>query len=67
MADEVFRSDLQQKLDAKLNSSAITPSTRKINEQSLANNIVLKSGDFSEEITGQKMLMGQTYRVVRTI
>lgn len=66
MAD-TFRTDLQKLLDEKATGSGIAPSARKINGKPLTSNIVLKSEDFSESVTGTKMVMGLTYRVIRTI
>lgn len=67
MANEVFRTDLQKLLDAKANSSAVTPSTRKINGKALSSDIILKAADFDESVTGTKMVMSIVYRVVREI
>ena len=64
---DTFRTELQKVLDAKVNASAAVPSTRKINGEALSSNVVLTSEDFSESVTGTKMLMGITYRVVREI
>lgn len=40
--------------------------TTTVNGQSLSANVVLKSAQFSEAITGEKMLANLTYRVVST-
>lgn len=38
----------------------------KVNNKSLGSNVVLKSADFAESITGEKMLANLTYTVTAT-
>lgn len=66
-AEKTFMQGIQSQLDAKANTADSIPNTRTVNGKALTADVVLKAANFSEEITGQKMFGGLTYRVLRTI
>ena len=66
-AEKTFVQGLSEQLAAKANTADVVLNTRTVNTVPLTSDIVLKAQNFSEEVTGQKMLGGLSYRVLRTI
>lgn len=66
-AEQSFVNGLSTQLAQKANTSSVVLNTRTVNGKALTADIILRSAQFSEEVTNQKMLGGLTYRVVRTI
>lgn len=52
--------------DEEYNFNTKVDKTQKVNNSELSGDIVLKSSNFSETITGEKMLAGLTYNVIST-
>ena len=64
--EKTFVDALQEQLAGKADVASVVLKTRTINGKSLNDDVVLKAANFSEAITGQKLLANIEYQVVST-